>query len=231
MHATLSVGMLGTGWVGASVAISILHSGFASELLLSDVKSDVAEGEAMDLAHGASFYPTAEVRAVPFDELLDTSALVISAGRGGKPNETRLDLLRDNARVLGDIGAKLRGYRGLVIVVTNPVDVHTWVVAKRSGLPPERVIGTGTMLDTARLRQALSTRLGVSPNSVHAQVIGEHGKGQAHNSSRSLTARSQLAMSNTSPGQNPAGSTYAISLPSSNSRSASLVDNCLSSPE
>lgn len=175
MHATLSVGMLGTGWVGASVAISILHSGFASELLLSDVKSDVAEGEAMDLAHGASFYPTAEVRAVPFDELLDTSALVISAGRGGKPNETRLDLLRDNARVLGDIGAKLRGYRGLVIVVTNPVDVLTWVVAKSSGLPPERVIGTGTMLDTARLRQVIAAEVDVAPQSVHAQVLGEHG--------------------------------------------------------
>ena len=175
MHTPLSVGILGTGWVGASVAISILHSGFASELLLSDVKSEVAEGEAMDLAHGASFYPTTEVRSARFEELLDTSALVISAGRGGKPNETRLDLLRDNARVVGDIGAKLRGYRGLVIVVTNPVDVLTWVVAQRSGLPPERVIGTGTMLDTARLRQVIAADVQVAPQSVHAQVLGEHG--------------------------------------------------------
>ena len=175
MHAPLSVGILGTGWVGASVAISVLHAGFASELLLSDVKSDVAEGEAMDLAHGASFYPTTAVRSVPLEELLDTSALVISAGRGGKPDETRLDLLRDNARIVGDIGAKLRGYRGLVVVVTNPVDVLTWVVAERSGLPPERVIGTGTMLDTARLRQVIAADLQVAPQSVHAQVLGEHG--------------------------------------------------------
>src|SRR5688572_11226862 len=175
MHTPLSVGILGTGWVGASVAISILHSGFASELLLSDVKFDVAEGEAMDLAHGASFYPTAGVRSAPFEELLDTSALVISAGRGGKPNETRLDLLRDNARVVGDIGEKLRGYRGLVVVVTNPVDVLTWVVTQRSGLPPERVIGTGTMLDTARLRQVIAAEVEVAPQSVHAQVLGEHG--------------------------------------------------------
>lgn len=175
MSTALSIGVLGTGWVGASVAISILHSGFASELLLSDVKADVAEGEAMDLAHGASFYPAADVRAVPFDALLGTSAIVVSAGRGGKANETRLDLLRDNARVLGDIGAKLRGYRGIVIVVTNPVDVLTWVVAQSSGLPPERVIGTGTMLDTARLRQVIAAELDVAPHSVHAHVVGEHG--------------------------------------------------------
>jgi L-lactate dehydrogenase len=129
----------------------------------------------MDLAHGAAFYPAASVRAVSFDELLDTSALVIAAGRGGKPGESRLDLLRDNARVMRDVGARLRDYAGLVVVVTNPVDVLTYVVAEASGLPPERVIGTGTMLDTARLRQAIGETLGVAPHSVHAQVIGEHG--------------------------------------------------------
>jgi L-lactate dehydrogenase len=170
-----SVGVVGTGWVGASVAISTLHAGFASELLLADMRHEVAEGEAMDLAHGASFYTTASVRAVPVDEMLDTDALVVAAGRGGKPNESRLDLLRDNARILRDLGAKLRGYRGLVIVVTNPVDVLTYVVAESSGLPPERVMGTGTMLDTARLRQVLGHELRVDPHSVHAQVVGEHG--------------------------------------------------------
>jgi L-lactate dehydrogenase len=170
-----SVGVVGTGWVGASVAISTLHAGFASELLLADARHEVAEGEAMDLAHGASFYTTAAVRAVPVDEMLDTDALVVAAGRGGKPNESRLDLLRDNARILRELGTKLRGYRGLVIVVTNPVDVLTYVVAESSGLPPERVIGTGTMLDTARLRQVLGQELRVDPHSVHAQVVGEHG--------------------------------------------------------
>jgi L-lactate dehydrogenase len=172
---TLSIGILGTGWVGASVAISVLHGGVANELLLSDMRADVAEGEAMDLAHGASFYSTATVRAVPPEELLGTDALVLAAGRGGKPGESRLDLLRDNARILRDIGALLRDYRGLVVVVTNPVDVLTFVVAESSGLPPERVIGTGTMLDTARLRQAVGEELRVDPHSVHAQVIGEHG--------------------------------------------------------
>jgi L-lactate dehydrogenase len=171
----MSVGVVGTGWVGASVAISTLHAGFTSELLLADARHEVAEGEAMDLSHGASFYTTATVRAVPGEELLGTDALVVAAGRGGKPNESRLDLLRDNAKILRELGTKLRGYRGLVVVVTNPVDVLTWVIAESSGLPPERVIGTGTMLDTARLRQSLGHTLRVDPHSVHAQVVGEHG--------------------------------------------------------
>jgi L-lactate dehydrogenase len=171
----ITVGVVGTGWVGASVAISVLHAGFASELRLSDLRHEVAEGEAMDLAHGASFYTTASVRAVALDEMLDTDAVVLAAGRGGKPNESRLDLLRENAATLGDIGRRLQGYRGLVVVVTNPVDVLTYVVARSSGLPAERVMGTGTMLDTARLRQVLGHELRVDPHSVHAQVIGEHG--------------------------------------------------------
>ena len=171
----LSVGIIGTGFVGTSVAISVLHSGFASDLRLFDAKNELAEGEAMDLAHGAAFYPTADVRSVDFAGLLDTSALVIAAGRGGKPGESRLDLMRDNARILDDIGAKLRSYPGIVVVVTNPVDVLTYVVAQSSGLPVERVVGTGTMLDTARLKQAIGEELGVDPHSVHAHVVGEHG--------------------------------------------------------
>ena len=171
----ISVGVIGTGWVGASVAISTLHAGFASELLLADMRHEVAEGEAMDLAHGAAFYTTATVRAVPVHDMLATDALVVAAGRGGKPGESRLDLLRDNARILRELGTTLRDYEGLVVVVTNPVDVLTWVLAESSGLPPERVIGTGTMLDTARLRQVLGEELRVDPHSVHAQVVGEHG--------------------------------------------------------
>lgn len=171
----LSIGILGTGWVGTSVAISVLHAGFASELLLADARAEVAEGEAMDLSHGAAFYPTATVRAVAAGELSSTDALVIAAGRGGKPGESRLDLLRENAAILRAIGEGLRGYRGLIVVVTNPVDVLTHVVAESTGLPPERVIGTGTMLDTARLRQVVGEELRVDPHSVHAHVVGEHG--------------------------------------------------------
>src|SRR5512144_2075042 len=102
-----TVGILGTGWVGSSVAISTLHAGFAGELLLADARAEVAEGEAMDLAHGAAFYPAATVRAVPPEELLRTDALVIAAGRGGKPAESRLDLLRDNAATLRALAAPL----------------------------------------------------------------------------------------------------------------------------
>jgi L-lactate dehydrogenase len=163
------------GWVGTSVAISTLHAGVAGELLVNDVRADVAEGEAMDMAHGASFYPAATVRTAAIEEMAECDAVVIAAGRGGKAGETRLDLLRDNAAALRTIGERLRGARGLLVVVTNPVDVLTWVLADASGLPPERVIGTGTMLDTARLRQMLGAELRLDPRSVHAQVVGEHG--------------------------------------------------------
>jgi len=169
------VGVIGTGWVGASVAISTLHAGLAQELLLCDARADVAEGEAMDLAHGAAFYPAAIVRSAPLDDLLQTDAVVIAAGRGSRPEETRLDLLKDNARTLRSIAARFRGYAGLVIVVTNPVDVLTYEFAVTSGLPHDRVLGTGTMLDTARLRQMIGRTLRVAPQSVHAQVVGEHG--------------------------------------------------------
>ena len=171
----ISVGVIGTGWVGSSVAMSVLNAGFASELLLADVRHELAEGEAMDLAHGASFYTTAAVRACGVDEMLHTDAVVVAAGRGGKPSESRLDLLRDNAAMLRTLAEQFRGYKGLFVVVTNPVDVLTYVAAKSSGIPCERVIGTGTMLDTARLRQVLGHTLRIDPHSVHAQVVGEHG--------------------------------------------------------
>src|SRR5690554_505388 len=172
---TGKVGIIGMGWVGSSVAISSLQTGVAKELLLYDIRSEIAEGDAMDLAHGAQFYSSASVRTAAIDEMMDCDAVVISAGRGGRPEESRLDLLRDNARIVSEIGERLSRCRGVLVVVTNPVDVLTREVARASGLPSERVIGTGTMLDTARLRQILGDRLGISPRSIHAQVIGEHG--------------------------------------------------------
>jgi len=163
------------GWVGASVATSILHSGLATELLLADAKPGLAEGEAMDLAHGASFYPTASVRAASIEEMVDADAVVIAAGKGGGPKQSRLDLLRVNATIVNDIAQRLSAMRGLLVVVTNPVDVMTQVAAEASALPFARVIGTGTMLDTARLRHALGRTLDLEPRSIHAQVVGEHG--------------------------------------------------------
>ena len=175
MSPRTSIGIIGTGWVGTSVAFSTLLGGHAGELWLHDQRAEVAEGEAMDLADGAAFYPRCDVRAVALAQMREADIVVLAAGRNGRPDESRLDLLRDNARIAGDIGRALAGFGGIIIVVTNPVDVLTRVVAAASGLPPERVIGTGTLLDTARLRERLAVRLGVAPQSVHAQVVGEHG--------------------------------------------------------
>jgi L-lactate dehydrogenase len=169
------IGIIGTGWVGTSVAFSTLISGHARELWLHDQRGAVAEGEAMDLADGAAFYPRCEVRAVPLAQMREADVVVLAAGRNGRPDESRLDLLRDNARIAAGFGQALAGSNGIVIVVTNPVDVLTRVVQAASRLPPERVIGTGTLLDTARLRERLAVRLGVATQSVHAQVVGEHG--------------------------------------------------------
>ncbi|MBC7927084.1 MAG: L-lactate dehydrogenase [Bryobacteraceae bacterium] len=170
-----SVAIIGTGWVGTSVAISTLHAGLADELLLQDVREEVAEGEAMDLAHGASFYPSATVQTAKIEEMADADVVVVAAGRGGRPGESRLELLRENANVIREIGEKLRDCRGTIVMVTNPVDVLTLVMSEVSRLPPARVVGTGTMLDTARLKQTLSHALNVSAHSIHAYVIGEHG--------------------------------------------------------
>lgn len=174
-----SVGIIGTGWVGASVAISTLHQGVANELILCDARTEVAEGEAMDLAHGSSYYPSAEVRSGDLDDLLKTDVLVMCAGRGGRPEESRLDLLKDNARIATGIAERFKTYEGIVVVVANPVDVLTHVFREASGLQVERVIGTGTMLDTSRLREVVARELGLSPRSIHAHVVGEHGDSEA----------------------------------------------------
>ena len=172
------VAIIGTGWVGASVAISTLHTGVADELLLHDVREAIAEGEAMDLGHGASFYPPADVRTASIDEMVDADVIVVAAGRGGKPEESRLALLRDNAQLIRDLARQLAGARGTIVVLSNPVDVLTRVMAETSGLPPARVIGTGTMLDTARLRHVIANTIGVDLRSIHAHVVGEHGDSQ-----------------------------------------------------
>jgi L-lactate dehydrogenase len=171
----MKIGIIGMGWVGSSAAISILHTGVATELLVNDLDTALAEGEALDLAQGASFYPTASVRSAPIDDMHDADAVVIAAGRGGRPGENRLDLMRDNATIVRSIAERLSRLRGLLVVVTNPVDIMTRVASDASGLPPARVTGTGTMLDTARLRQILGRELALDPQSIHAHIVGEHG--------------------------------------------------------
>lgn len=172
---TTSIGIIGLGWVGASTAISILHKGICNNLLVNDVKKEIAEGEAMDLNHGSAFYPSATVKSVEIEDMLHCDAIVITAGRGGKPNETRLQLLTENVKIAQNISKKLVGYQGILIIVSNPVDVLTYFYQKFTQIPASRVIGTGTLLDTARLRDMIGHELNVNPKSIHAQVVGEHG--------------------------------------------------------
>src|SRR5688500_14652021 len=133
---TRTVGIIGTGRVGVSAAISLLQAGVAERLLLHDMRSAVVEGEAMDLAQGGSFYPAATVQVAAVEEMIDSEAIVVAAGRGGRPDESRLDLLRDNAAVVRDLGKRLSSYRGVIVLVSNPVDVLTQVMTQASGLPP-----------------------------------------------------------------------------------------------
>jgi len=163
------------GWVGSSVAISILQKGICQQLLVNDVKKEIAKGEAMDLNHGSSFYPSANVKAVEISEMKETEAIVITAGRGGKPGESRMDLLRENIDVARKISEQLIGYKGILIVVSNPVDVLTYFYQKFTKIPMEKVIGTGTLLDSSRLRDEIAARFNIDSKSVHANVVGEHG--------------------------------------------------------
>jgi L-lactate dehydrogenase len=171
----MKVGIIGLGWVGSSVAISLLHKGVARELLLNDLNMDRAQGEAMDFNHGAPFYTSANVRAVEIKDMVSCDAIIVTAGRGGAADESRLQLLKDNIEVVKSISGELKGFDGLLIIVANPVDVLTYFYQYYTGLPPYKVIGTGTMLDTARLRQRIGEKLSVDPKSIHAQVVGEHG--------------------------------------------------------
>ena len=170
-----SIGIIGMGWVGASVAISILQKGVCRELLVNDLNKDIAEGEAMDLNHGTSFFPTADIRATGIAEMRECGAIVITAGKGGKKDQSRLELLKDNLKIAKSISDELKGFKGILIILANPVDVLTYFYQKYTGLPVNRVIGTGTFLDSARLREIIGNKLNIEPKSVHAQVVGEHG--------------------------------------------------------
>jgi L-lactate dehydrogenase len=156
----------------------LLMRGDVRELYLNDIRPALAEGEAMDLAHAAPFLRSTLVRSVAVEQMRECDAVVIAAGRNGRPNESRLDLLRDNVPMIRELGLRLRGHHGLLVVVTNPVDVLTRVLLETTGLPPARVLGTGTLLDTARMRHVVGSELGVSPQSVHMHVLGEHGDSQ-----------------------------------------------------
>jgi L-lactate dehydrogenase len=171
------VAIVGTGMVGSSFAYTLLLSGIASEIVLIDANHERAEGEAMDLNHAVPFAHPTKICAGDYADCQGAAITVISAGVGQRPGEIRLDLVRRNAAIFGQIVPKVAeaNPEGIIVVATNPVDVLTYVTLKLAGLPANRVFGSGTILDTARFRYMLSEHLGVDPRSVHAYIIGEHG--------------------------------------------------------
>jgi L-lactate dehydrogenase len=172
-----SIGIVGTGNVGVAAAYAVFLRGLCSEIILIDKNRERAEGEAMDLMHGQAFVERVAVRAGGYEDLVDVQLVVITAGVGQKPGESRLDLLTRNTEVFRDIIGRLDRYapRAVLIVATNPVDILTHVSQILTRRPGTMVIGTGTMLDTARFRALLGQHYGVDPRSVHAYIVGEHG--------------------------------------------------------
>lgn len=170
--------LVGTGFVGMSMAYSLLNQGGINELVLVDILKDKAEGEAMDLSHGMPFAPSKiDIKAGGYEECKDANIVVITAGLNQKPEQTRLELAEANAKIIKDITKKVveSGFNGIFVVASNPVDLMTYVVYKTSGFPKNKVIGSGTILDTARLRYLIGEYLEVSSKNVHAYIMGEHG--------------------------------------------------------
>lgn len=171
------VAVIGMGNVGATFAYALLLSGLSAEIVLIDLNRAKAEGEAMDLNHTEPFAHPTRIWAGDYSDCSSAAVVVVTAGAAQSPGETRLDLVKRNADIFGKIIPEVARHcpEGILLIATNPVDVLTYLSLKLSGMPPQRVIGSGTILDTARFRHLLSEHFGVDPRSVHAAIIGEHG--------------------------------------------------------
>ncbi|MFC0522608.1 L-lactate dehydrogenase [Pontibacillus salicampi] len=172
------VALIGTGFVGSSYAFALLNQGVADELVMIDLNKDKSEGDAMDLNHGLAFAPNyTKIWYGDYMYCKDADIVVITAGANQKPGETRLDLVEKNATIFKSIVDQVMGagFNGIFVVATNPVDVLTHMTWKFSGLPSHRVIGSGTILDTARLRYSLGEYFEVDARNVHGYIMGEHG--------------------------------------------------------
>ena len=171
------VAVIGCGFVGSSSAFALMQSGLFSEMVLIDADTKRAEGEAMDISHGISFARPMQIYAGNYDDITDAAIIVITAGANQKPDETRLDLIKKNAAIMKSIGGEIkkRDFGGILLIVSNPVDILTLIALKESGYPSNRVIGSGTVLDTGRFKYLLGDHLDVDSRSVHAFIIGEHG--------------------------------------------------------
>lgn len=171
------VAIVGCGFVGSASAFALLESGLFSEIILIDANKDKAEGEALDIAHGAPFARPTKIYAGEYKDIADASIVIVTAGAGQKPGETRLDLVKKNVGIFKSVIPSITEYNkdGILLIVANPVDVLTYAAAKISGFPENRVFGSGTVLDTARLKYLLGEHLQVDSRAVHAFIIGEHG--------------------------------------------------------
>lgn len=170
--------LVGTGFVGMSMAYTILNRGGVNELILIDIDENKTKGEEMDLNHGMPYAPQKmTIKAGNYEDCRDAHVVVITAGIAQKPGQTRLELAETNSKIMKQITQNIMnsGFNGIIIVASNPVDLMTYVVSKVSGLPKNQVFGSGTVLDSARLRYILSEEVKVSPKNVHAYIMGEHG--------------------------------------------------------
>lgn len=172
--------VVGAGNVGESITFSLMLKRIASEIVMIDLNEERAEGCALDIGDGTSFYHQMSIRKGGYEECADAQIIIISAGIGRKPGQTRLDLGKTNVSIIQDITRSVMKYADnpILIVVSNPVDVLTYIVQKESGLPANRVIGSGTTLDTARLRRLISEKCNVDVTDVDAYILGEHGDSQ-----------------------------------------------------
>jgi len=169
--------IVGCGFVGSASAFALMESGLFSELVLIDADRNRAEGEALDISHGLPFSKPMQIYAGGYEDISDAAVVIVTAGAGQKPGETRLDLVKKNVAIFKSIIPQIAKYNqsGILLVVANPVDILTYVAKQLSGFPANRVFGSGTVLDTARLKYLLGEHLDVDSRSIHAFIIGEHG--------------------------------------------------------
>ena len=174
---TSKVAMVGCGFVGSASCFALMESGLFREMVLIDANKEKAEGEALDISHGLPFAKPMDIYAGDYSDIADASIVIVSAGAAQKPGETRLDLVKKNVGIFKSIMPQIKdsGFEGILLIVANPVDILTTVAQKLTGFPESRVIGSGTVLDSARLKYLLGEHLGVDSRSIHAFIIGEHG--------------------------------------------------------
>ncbi|MBQ3885130.1 MAG: L-lactate dehydrogenase [Ruminococcus sp.] len=169
--------ILGAGNVGATIAYTFAVAGTCSDVVLVDINKAKAKGEAMDIRHGVSFGHNVEITDGTYEDAKDSDIVVVTLGLARKPGQTRLDLAQANVNIIKEVMPQVAKYApdAIYVVVSNPVDILTYTILKCTDLTPNQVIGSGTALDTSRLRSSIADHVGLSPNSIHAYVLGEHG--------------------------------------------------------